>query len=882
MSRKIGKEILALLILIAAAICMHVYVFQSGSQLTTRGTDATKQLLFFKFLLHGLFQEGNFFWSWSYGLGGDIFGQFNYYYSASPFFWLMLLFDIDTLTDVAGWVYKTSILKHFAAMAFLFGLLRYHGRSLTASIIGGLLYGGTFLFAVNSLAFDFMLDPYVWLPLCVLSLDLYIDKNKHWPFILAVAFMIANSFYFGFISSVYLVMYAVYRYFDRKRSISAKGFFQYGLKFSGVYLMGLGASFFAFLPAVYQFLQTDRLQKNYDIPFLFDVAFYKNILLVLFFPYGSTPQTEFTIGLPFLAFLLMLVGFTFKKYMAKKVFLAVIIMMLLLPFMYSFFNGMSAMQSRWLYLVSFTICLTVPFFLDEMVKMEKKRSLLVGAGILFFAIFLWVTGGEKKPDYLRNDYIVLAVGMLSALALILYTRSQKWIWSAMLIGTVLLNGMLQHTIYYGIKLGAPAVQQDANRAYLSQISFDNQEGLELIETIQDHDDSFYRILWDHPDVEYNTPMYYGYKGHSAYQSLVSKNVHQFFKEDYNILQFDSLSLYKNYDQRLYLETITGTKYYITEKSPDHIPYGYEKKWESANWNVYENQHFLPVGFMYEKWVTEEEFQRLNPAEKDQLLLEAAVVKEEVDVGENLDLSTLNTETLHAGLDGIKLKQIEKHGDNHFEALEAEGNELVIPITQPREAGELLVEIDIESLDGTNFTLTLNGKTLEKRPNHLTWSYPKTNFVINAGWNYEEDEFRIGLSKGNFRIDDLHVYFNSYENAAERVDDLRMTELQDMSYTEESISGGIVAENDGIFYLSVPNSKGWNVKIDGEEVEHLEVNHTFIGIPLEKGTYRLEMNYVTPFFKEGVLLSILSIISAALLTLWKRRSAKSNKESIVKG
>ncbi len=882
LSRKVRKEILALFILAIAAVGMHAYVFQSGSPLITRGTDATVQLLFFKYMLHSLFTDDHFFWSWSYGLGGDIFGQFNYYYSASPFLWLLLFFDIDTLTDVAGWVYKSSIIKHFAAMAGVYVLLKYHNRSFTASLVGALMYGGTILFAFNSLQFDFMLDPYIWLPIAVLSLDLYVDKKRAWPLILSVALMTASNFYFGFISSVYLICYAILKYFEVEKNASIKDFIGYGLRTSIVYLIGLGISAFAFLPAVYQFLHTDRLQRDYAIPFLFDIEHYENALLFLFFSFRSAHPITYSIGLPILAFVLLLSSFTIRSASLKhkKIFLGVFFLLFCFPYTYSFFNGMSAMQTRWLYLFSFTICFITPFFLDEM-KFMKNKHLLTG-GTLFLLIYLvWKSQGISH-DVAVYNYILLGIGILSILFLILFLKRKHWVLSALLVGAVAVNGMLQHYFYYNEFLGTAGIQKEVNRTYLSSISFDNREALSIFEEIERSDPGFYRIIWDHPKVEYNTPMYYGYKGNSAYQSLLSGNVHQFFKEDYNILQFDSMSMFKNYDQRAYLESVTANKYYIVDKNAMHIPFGYVKRWETANWDIYENQHFLPIGFHYSQWITEEEFRKLNPAEKDQLLLQAAVVKDELSVGEHFDVKKLSTQTLHQGVENVIFKNIEGSGRNEYNALLENGSELIIPIENPDENGEILVEIDIEELDGKSFTLTLNGKTLEKRPNHLTWSYPKTNFVINAGWNYEEDEIRIELSNGHYRINDLHVYFNSYENLVERVDDLRQTGLKNLNYTEESISGEIIAAEDGIFYLSVPYSKGWNVRIDGAEVEHIEVNHTFIGIPLEKGTYKLEMNYVTPFFKEGFLVSILSIICGALLSLWRRKNGKSSKDSIVKG
>lgn len=858
------QGILVFFVLSIGTILMHFYVFESGSQLSTRGTDTTKQLLFFKYFLHELFREGNFYWSWSYGLGGDIFGQFNYYYSFSPFFLFTLLFDISTLTDVAGWTYRLSMIKHFVAMLSLFALLSYHRCSFTGSLTSALMYGGTILFAYNSLQFEFMLDPFIWLPLLVLSFELYTDNGKKWPFIIMVAIMVANNFYFGFISTIYIIIFSVYKYFDSNEIKCVKGFMQYVFRASLLYLIGLGIASFAFLPSVYQFLHTDRLTREYTIPLLFDWNHYKNVVLLIFFPYKSAPQISYSIGLSLLAFIVIVLGIVIKskQLMPKKILLGTFFILFLFPFSYSFFNGMSSMQSRWLYLFSFTICFVFPFFLDEIDRRKSKRTSLMIVTCLCLLLYTAWLGQGKDQEVLVNNYINLGIGILSSIFFMNYISNKRWIWSWLLILTVIVNGAIQHYIYYDSALGDASLQKEANRTYLSSISFDNEEAKQIIEKINQEDLGFYRIIWDHPNVEFNAPMYYGYKGNSAYQSLISSNVHQFFKEDYNILQFDSMSLFRNYDNRLFLETATSNKYYITLRNSPRIPYGYEKLWETKNWAVYENTYFLPVGFLYEKWVSKLDFEHLNPAERDQLMLEAAVISnEEFKVGRSIDNESLSTSILHSGFDGVQFHNIADKGSNRFQAVSEESSEIVIPIQKPDEAGEIFVEIDIENTEGLSFVLSVNGKSLEKRPNSLPWSYPKTNFVINTGWDNNVEEINLNISEGEYIIRDIKVYFNSYQNYEDKVTSLQESGLTNIRYTEQSLSGKFNVDKEGVFFLSVPFSKGWNIQLNGQEVDFYEVNHTFIGIPVKEGDYTLEMEYVTPLVREGIFVSIISVVIA---------------------
>ena len=63
---------------------------------TYYGGDATAQMVGAVSFLERSILDGNLFWSWEYGLGGDLYEQFSYYYSTSPFFYLMFLVKLHS------------------------------------------------------------------------------------------------------------------------------------------------------------------------------------------------------------------------------------------------------------------------------------------------------------------------------------------------------------------------------------------------------------------------------------------------------------------------------------------------------------------------------------------------------------------------------------------------------------------------------------------------------------------------------------------------------------------------------------------------------------------------------------------------------------------
>lgn len=849
------RHILPIILIAIAACSIHLYFFMSNSYFFPRGTDAGKQFIFFRYLLHELFLNGDFFWSWKYGLGGDIFGSFNYYYSTSPFFWLTLLFKVDEIRDIASMLLPLSILKYFLMMFFMYILLQYHKRSITASLLGALSYAGSTFIAWHSLFFDYMADAFVFLPLVILCYDLFVDKNKKWPFVLSVFLIVFANFYFAFITSIFLNIYAVFKYFLSRDTYGLKDFFRYYLNMAVHYVIGLLLASFSFFPAVYSFFNIDRFFKDFQVPLLFDSTTYKGIIFSMFFPTGTVPLLPFVIALPIIVLFLLAGGLTIKdKNIRIRMLLTIVMIILyLLPSTYSFFNGLSAMQPRWLYLLVFTIAMMIPFIIDwETNKLGKKVYFY---SLILLLLILYVKFKYFLVGYYVNklDLIILGFAVFTFISLILYLRKPKLITSLCLIMVVILNITFMNYKYVSYRLGHYYTQHSQNENYLSSTGFDNEAEKDIAKYLKRNDQSFYRVVWD-SDIEFNAPMLYGYNGFSTYQSLLSKNVHRFYKEHYNILQpYDSPSFFKNLDHRTFIESALGNKYYVIPDDSTYSPYNYKLVQQLNGHKVYESNNVLPIGFMYEYGISKDSFKKLNIAQRDQLLLQGVVVEEPKQFGlKTFDPTTLNVDVLSDGIDSATLNHITV--DNNT-LIAAEGASLTIPIPALKSEGEIILELLLENDQG--FHINVNGKQIEKRADRYTYAMPQEKFVFNLGHD-SLDEIKVDLSPGTYQFKGIRVYYNSLEKLNQHINKRKESSLYNIQYTEQSMKGRIDVDKKGLLFLSIPYSKGWKAKVDGKPAELHEVNHAFIGIPLEKGKHTIELTYTTPYFKAGVAVSLVSL------------------------
>ncbi len=220
-SRRIVTECVApLLVFALLALCSHAVFLPQFSgdpfiAFTYVGGDATSQMIPAISLLENALLSGDLFWSWNYGLGGDLYSEFAYYYSTSPFFYVMFL--VKCLFGAAGadfattqaWRLVGSIVKQTLCMLFLYRLCRQEKRPALLSFLGAVVYGCSFWFIDNSFAFDFMTDAMLWPPLIIMAYNRFMRTNRPFALIIACALAIANSFYFGYMTVLFLVIFAL-------------------------------------------------------------------------------------------------------------------------------------------------------------------------------------------------------------------------------------------------------------------------------------------------------------------------------------------------------------------------------------------------------------------------------------------------------------------------------------------------------------------------------------------------------------------------------------------------------------------------------------------------------------------------------------------------
>ena len=107
------------------------------------------------------------------------------------------------------------------------------------------------------------------------------------------------------------------------------------------------------------------------------------------------------------------------------------------------------------------------------------------------------------------------------------------------------------------------------------------------------------------------------------------------------------------------------------------------------------------------------------------------------------------------------------------------------------------------------------------------------------------------------------------------------QLEVTAYDSTSLSGHIDVKEDGLLFLSIPYAEGWSAVVDGEQAEVVSIQDALMGIRLGSGSHDITIRYTPAGFKEGLLISAVSVFAIALMFVIPAITgkAKKNKETV---
>lgn len=851
-------------------------------------------------------------WSWNIAYGSDIIGAYSYYIIGDPFSYLSLLFPINKLE----FAYNLLIALRLYCAGLVF--ICYSKRmkfSNYGGILGGISYAFSGFVIMSAIRHPYFINPLIILPLVFICIENILENKKKYLFSIIVAMSMISNFYFSYMIAIISIIYALLRYIElgKVRRIKFKKYF--GNLFI-YFSIGILISCIILLPTLYSIITSSRISSDnsQETILLYPIGYYIN-LLYSSISSGSYPFWT-VLTLPILTFILLPVFIKVRKGYKTYFYMTVIFfIMILIPFFGSMMNGFSSISNRWTFSFAFISSVIIVLGFDNLNKIDKKDIVF---SILILLSFIGLGALNIVFKKVSNTvFPSIFLGSIIVTFIFYYTKALKNNISksngiVFIILLVLLSLNIIFNNYYRYSVSGNSyikefLDKDKAFAYYGE-SFGGVE-----DYIKENDKSFYRIgKADNisRDKTRNNSFVLNYNGIDSFLSVNNGYLAEFSKS-LNNRAFTPNSPIINFDNRPIVSNIMGVKYYISkkDKNPRFDP-SIKKIYDKGQFSVYEKENVLPFGYVYSNILDKNVFDNLNGLQKEESLVNYASVdsrysKSNVnDVSSSLESISFDTKNSTAEIIGKKIIVTEpnqkvilninpmniKKGNLFVNIKNLEYTKLPKGLKTQKEIDKFnngnfkdklkfIIRGFCEINEGDSFVINASYRNINKnfsKPDMLDASgyFEMNDIIYNLGY-YEDikngDFIALTFIKaGEYSYESLEVINLPIEKYNNQFEKLRENDFDIASISNDKVIGNVSSAIDGVLTFQIPYSKGWKVKIDGEEIEVFPVNEAFIGVNLKAGNHYVELIYKTPFLRLGAIFSSIGVVLLISISIMQKK------------
>lgn len=863
-------------------LCLLVYSLQifygksfvyTGDSLSGDGlVEAYNFLAYYGEWLRSIFK--NFFiehsfcipeYDLSIGLGGDIITTLNYYVLGDPLN-LLAVFVPMRYTEV---LYNALVVLrlYLAGLSFYFYCF-YHSYESERILPGAVIYVFSFYTIVISVLHPYFLNPLIYFPVILAGVDKILKERKPMLFIIASAVGAACNFYFFYMMTILMGIYGIIRYIQlHGKKVRILHLIKEAGRFLVYYCIAVMLAAPVFIPTALAVLGSSRIGSTETVLKLYELIYY--IKLPIAFMNASADHYA-ALGYGAVALLAVIMLFFRTKRKERTVFkiaLTVGTIFLLFPFFGHVLNGFGYATNRWIWAYCFIISLiVVEMFPDITALPGKAKCIMAGITILFGVPTFYFRAEGNKEKLLAAAAVLLALGIVLALAVLMCGRLKKGMAKVCLVVTAA-NIFLSMFSFY-----SPLSGNDINRhGNIGSAWQDVTSGpLSVLETGEYEN---FRIDISNlyfSDIRANSAMLYDVNSASLYCNVINENINDFIHNMWIPIPYENR--YVDLDSRAMLETALGVKYMIIKSGDElYLPYGYSNPVKEKNgYALYGTETALPMAFMYDTLIEEEEYQNFTPAEKQQAALQAAAVDESSLPKSSSDViqfsDTVSDYTI------VKSEGLEMT-ENYWKVKVPDAS-ITIRTDRVRDAERYFAFNNLYYEGGNNAYISISdgivNKKFEVKNSHDTLYAGVHNFLCNLGYSgYHGEEYTVSFSNpGIYTYDDLEIINQPLHCMEEWL--AKRKEIP-VEYTFEGDSMYLKVDSDrgGLLYMSVPYSGGWKAAVDGKAAEILKTNDFGMGVYILPGEHAVELEYHTPYFRLGLILMIVGILGCIALVSYDR-------------
>ena len=771
------------------------------------------------------------------GAGQNIF-NFSYYGLLNPLILFSYFLPMISMTD---YIIAINIILILSTVFLLYYFLKKHIQDRFCCFISVLLvlFSSSFLFQFHR---HFMFVSYMpFLILGLIGIDAYFKKGTKWIYAIATFLMIMTSYYYSIIGIFLFVLYGIYHYLKQTNKPSIQSFFKVGIPFLIPIIVGILMAGVLLLPTAYVIL-TSRGGEHLSVS-VFDLLLPKANV-------GALVYDTYALGLTAISFIACIYLLQ-KKEMESKFIVISTLLVVIFPIFIYLLNGTLYIRNKvfipFLPFFAFIIATFLEDLFHKKMNVLPLIFLMLGIGILCF-----ITGYHNLLFYL--DFIVMILFIC-----LYYKWNHKWLLILPLFIVVTIN------------LGCAVYQMNLVPKEFYHKVFSKEKD-KLINQTLDNESQIVRFSnLDNTLYNINKIYHPNYYQTSLYASTYHNGYDEFFKHTMNnALPYRNKLILAQTDNIMF-QTLMGVKYVISSHTPSIGYNEIKQSKQDDTLKVYENKNVLPLGYASSNLLNETYFKKLKYPNSNEAILTNIIVKNK---GEKEYKSQLNKFTKKANIlkedNNLSIKKTEKGYE-----IDAK-KKATITITFDHIFDEEILFLNFDMNNQHTCSKGDQQITINQIANKLTckeWQYQNDNHTFHyvLSQNQKWEELTITFQKGHYEIENIQMYTLDYQNITDAVSKVDPFLFDKDKTKGDTIVGTIDVTNDGYLATTIPYDKGFQVKVDGKEIEYEKVNTTFLGFPITKGKHKIEITYHSPLLNIGCLISFIGFIGFGILCYqdWKK-------------
>jgi len=663
-----------------AALVMSLLVFlpfiiYNKGMFLYYGDFNVQQIPFYQHV-HDAIRAGAFGWDPITDLGVNLLGSYSFYNLFSPFFWLTIPFPSSAIPYLMAplLILKTAC----AAFTSYFYIARFV-RDRYYAVLGSLLYAFSGFMTYN-IFFNHFHEATLFFPLMLIGLEELLQNRRRGMFAAAVALCAVVNYWFFIGEVVFVILYFFVRTLTSEDCRFTWGRLLHTL-LEGV--LGVGLAAVVFVPSVLAILGNprtgvDSLINGWGMWYYSNPQRYLAILHSLFFPpdLSSLPNFFMDHGAKWasLAAYLPMVGVcgvlawcrghrdSWLRRMLVLCGLMAVVPVLNAAFV--LFNN--SYYARWYYMPILLMCAVSAMAMED----EDTRwdsSLLTGlwivAGIAVITGLTpkrsdgaWHFGLEGNAVKMWLSTALALAGLILAGVVLIHLRRRKD------FKKVLAASLCAASVVYSIACVGGAVSTFHNNSWIVDKALAGRGNISL-----PSDGTFSRV--DFYEGDENMGLYWEIPSIQAFHSIVPVSIMEFYPEIGVTRDVSS----KPEADKFALRPLFSVRWlFVDEDANNQTPMpGYSLYNNQYGYNVYENQNYLPMGFSFDSYITQDQWEQLGEGARDNALLKGLLLDDKTidkvsDLMKPIEDDVLFDDSDNSYKDDVKARKAEASSGSVFE------------------------------------------------------------------------------------------------------------------------------------------------------------------------------------------------------------------------